>query len=108
MKQLDFPVRIIIPPMRPLQNEHHGTNACNDADSRPPLRTGVHRMSLAAPLDAHARSQVPTGLLARLYPHLMGARHGDAMEVLARADRGPWPPRPPFHDRLQGLGAMGR
>ena len=27
--------------MRRLHDEHHGTNACNDADSCPPLRTGV-------------------------------------------------------------------
>src|SRR5262245_44382852 len=32
--------------MRPLQNEHHGTKACNDSDSRPTLRTRVHRISL--------------------------------------------------------------
>ena len=34
-EEVDFPIRIIIPPMRPLQNEHHGTKACNDAD--PPV-----------------------------------------------------------------------
>jgi len=50
MKQLDFPVRIIIPHIRPLQNEHHGTKACNDADSRRTLRTSVHRIYLAASL----------------------------------------------------------
>ena len=59
MNKLDFSVRIIIPYMRSLQNEHRGTNACNDTDSRPTLRTGVHRIYLAAPLDAQARSQVP-------------------------------------------------
>jgi hypothetical protein len=46
MKQLDFPVCIIIPHMRPLQNEHHDTKACNDADSRPTLRTRVQRIYL--------------------------------------------------------------
>jgi hypothetical protein len=38
--------------MRPLHDEHHGTKACNHAHSHPTLRTGVHRISLAAPLDA--------------------------------------------------------
>src|SRR5262245_46480945 len=75
MKQLDFPVRIIIPHMRPLQNEHHGTKACNDADSCPTLRIGVHRIYLAASLDAQARSQVQTGLLPGLSPHLMAPCH---------------------------------
>ena len=62
MKQLDFLVRIIIPHMRPLQNEHHSTTACNDADSRPTLRHGVHHISLPAPLDAQAGAEVHTGL----------------------------------------------
>jgi transposase len=48
MKQFDFPVCIAIPHMRPLHDEHHGTKACNDADSRPTLRNGVHRMYFPA------------------------------------------------------------
>src|SRR5919108_3162021 len=49
--------------MRPLHHEHHGTTACNDVDSRPTFRTGVHRIYLAVPLDAQARTEVQTGLL---------------------------------------------
>src|SRR5215510_4507600 len=52
MKQLEFTVLIITPPLRPLHHEHHGTTACNDVDSRPTFRTGVHRIYLAAPLKA--------------------------------------------------------
>jgi transposase len=48
MKQFDFPVCIAIPHMRPLHDEHHGTKACNDADSRPTLRNGVHHMYFPA------------------------------------------------------------
>ena len=47
--------------MRRLHDEHHGTKACNDADSRPTLRTGVRGIYLAAPLDAQARSKVQLG-----------------------------------------------
>jgi hypothetical protein len=49
--------------MKLLHDEHHGTKACNDADSRPTLRTGVRDIYLAAPLDAEARAKVHTGLL---------------------------------------------
>jgi hypothetical protein len=66
MKQLDFPVCIIIPHMRLSQNEHHDTKAYNDADSRPTLRTRVQRIYLATPLDAQAWTEVHTGLLSRL------------------------------------------
>src|SRR5262245_40492112 len=38
----------------------------------------------------------------------MGALHGDAMEVLARADRCAGQTRHPLHDHLQGLCEMGR
>src|SRR4030095_4934044 len=57
---------IAILPMRPLPDEHHGTTACNDTNSCPTLRTGFHRIYLAAPLDAQARAKVQTGLLPRL------------------------------------------
>ena len=42
MKQLDFSVCIIIPYMRSLQNEYHGTTGCNDTDSRPTPRAAVY------------------------------------------------------------------
>src|SRR5215475_14218350 len=75
--------------MRPLHDEHHSTTACNDADSRPTLRTGVRGIYLATPLDAEARAKVQTGLLSCLQPHPLGALHRDAMEVFARwADDG--------------------
>jgi hypothetical protein len=66
MKQYDFPMRITLLHMRPLYHEHHGTKAGNDANARPTLRTRVHRISLTAPLDAEARTEVHTGLLSRL------------------------------------------
>src|SRR2546425_807530 len=47
---------------RPLRDEHNSSTACNDADPCPTLRTGVHRIYLAAPLDAQARTAVQTGL----------------------------------------------
>src|SRR5215472_18322233 len=49
--------------MRRLHDEHHGTTACNDADSRPTLRTGVRGISLTPPLDAQAGTEVQIGLL---------------------------------------------
>ncbi len=77
MKQLDSPVRINVLHMRPLPDEHTGTKACNDADSRPTLRHGVHHISLPAPLDAQAWAEVQTGLSSCLQSHLVGALHGD-------------------------------
>src|SRR6266567_9046047 len=94
--------------MRPLHDEHHGTKACNDTDSCPTLRTRVRGIYLAAPLDAQARSKVQTGLLSRLQPHLMGALHRDAMEVLARAERRQRDTGHSLHDRVQSLCQMGR
>src|SRR5215472_12442008 len=69
--------------MRRLHDEHHGTKACNDADSCPTLRTGVRGISLTAPLDAQARTEVQIGLLPRLQPHFAGALYRDTVEVLA-------------------------
>ena len=43
--------------MRRLHDEHHGTKACNDADSCPPLRTGVRGIYFTAPLDAQSYCQ---------------------------------------------------
>jgi len=71
--------------MRRLHDEHHGTTACNDADSCPTLRTGVRGISLTAPLDAQAGTEVQIGLLPRLQPHVAGALYGDAVEVLAHS-----------------------
>src|SRR5439155_26786101 len=96
-----------IPPMRPLPDEHHGTKACNDADSCPDVRTRVRGIYLTAPLDAQARAKVQTGLLPRLQPHLMGALHRDAVEVFARAARRPGQAGHSLHDRLQSFCQMG-
>jgi hypothetical protein len=80
--------------MRPLQDEHHGTTACNDADSCPTLRTGVRGIYLPAPLDAQAGAEVHTGLSWRLQSHLMSPLHGDAVEGPTRAERPPPGSRP--------------
>jgi hypothetical protein len=55
-----------------------------------------------------ARSQVQTGLLPRLQPHLVGALHRDAVEVFARAARRPGQAGHSLHDRVQSLCQMGR
>ena len=47
--------------MRSLSDEYTGTQACNDADSRPTLRTGVHGISLPAPLHAQAGPKCKIG-----------------------------------------------
>ena len=105
MERIDSLVHGNILHMRPLRDEHNGSTACTDADPRPTLRNRVHRIYLAAPLDAQARSKVQTGLLSRLSPHLVGALHGDAMEVRARAERRPGQVSHPLYDRLQSLSA---
>src|SRR5215510_7898909 len=71
--------------MRRLHDEHHGTTACNDADSCPALGTGVRGIYLTAPLDTQAGTEVQIGLLPRLQPHFAGALYGDAVEVLAHS-----------------------
>src|SRR5215813_11570061 len=73
MKQCDFSMRITLLHMRPLYHEHHGTNACNDADPCATLRAGVRGISLTAPLDAQARAKVQTGLRSYWIP---GSWHG--------------------------------
>ena len=94
--------------MRRLHDEHHGTKACNDADSRPTLRTGVRGISLTPPLDAQARPEVQIGLIPRLQPHFAGALYGDAVEMLARADRRSWDTGHSLYNRVQSLCEMGR
>src|SRR5215471_20314170 len=94
-------------PMRPLHEEHHGTNACNDADSCPAVRTRVRGIYLTAPLDAQAGTKVQIGLLPRLQPHFAGALYGDAVEVLAYSKRHPRQAGHSLHDRLQSLCEMG-
>src|SRR5262249_1022096 len=102
------PAHLTIAPMRRLHDEHHGTKACNDADSRPTLRTGVRGISLTPPLDAQAGTEVHIGLLPRLHPHFAGAVYGDAVEMLARADRRSWDTGHSLYNRVQSLCAMGR
>ena len=76
--------------MRLLHDEHHGTKACNDADSCAIVRNRVHRIYLAAPLHAQARSKVQTGLLSRLSSHPLGVIHHDVIKffVLTKDTRG--------------------
>jgi hypothetical protein len=66
MEKFDSPGRGNILHMRSLRDEHNGSKAYNDADPRPTLRTGVHRIYLAAPLDAEAWTEVQIGLSWRL------------------------------------------
>ena len=65
--------------------------------------TEFTRIYLAAPLHAQAWTQVQTRLSSRLQPHLMGALHRHAMEVLARAHRSRRQGGHPLHHRLQSL-----
>src|SRR4029453_5253170 len=106
MKQFDFPVLIAISQMRSLPDEYNGSKACNDADPCATVRQRVHRISLPAPLDAQARAEVHTGLSSRLSPHAVAPLHGDAVEVLARADRLQWETAHALHDRIQSLYEM--
>jgi hypothetical protein len=48
MQQCDFPVRIPMPQMRPLHDEHHGTKARNDANSQipPDLAVKLHAIDI--------------------------------------------------------------
>src|SRR5262249_38594275 len=93
--------------MRSFRDEHNGSTACNDADPCPTLRTGVRGISLPAPLDAQAGTEVQTGLLSRLSPHPVGALYGDAMEVPARAERAQRETGHSRYDRVQSLCQMG-
>src|SRR2546426_10471978 len=108
MKPCDSPGRGNMLHMRPLRDEYHGRNACNDAEPCPTLRNRVHRMSLPTPLHAHTWAAVQTGRLSRLSPDLVGALHGDAVEVCARAARPAWETGDTRHDGLQSLREMGR
>src|SRR4029450_4760282 len=69
--------------MRSLPDKYTGTQACNDADSRPTLRAGGHGISLPAPLHAQAGTAVQNRLSSCLASHLVGPVYGYAMEVLA-------------------------
>jgi hypothetical protein len=44
--------------IRPLHDEYNGTKICNDANSRATVRKRIHRIYLAAPLDAQAGAKV--------------------------------------------------
>ena len=90
VKPLDPPVPLTIPHMTPLHHEHPGTTACNDADSRAMVRTRVHRLARAAPVEAQARAEGPTGLASPLESHPLGPRYWQAVAVLPHAARRPW------------------
>jgi hypothetical protein len=104
---MDAPVRIHRLYLRPLREEDNGSNACHNADARPTLRHGGHRMSLPAPLDAPAGSAGHLGLSASLAPPLLGAVYRDAMAGVASAERWPRPASDPRHPCLSRLGQMG-
>src|SRR5882672_6549306 len=108
MKQCDFPVRSAIPQMRPFPDEYNSSKACNDADPCTTVRQRVHRLYLAVPLDAQAGAAVHTGLSPGLSPDLVGALHGDAVEVSACANRHVWETGHSLYDHLQSLCQMGR
>jgi len=108
MKQFGFSVRIIIPHMRPLQNEHSSTKACNDADSRPTLRTGVHRMYLAAPLDAQALAKVANWAITVFNLILWVFYTGMQWKCLPVPTDTQGKPCHPLHDHLQSLCQMDR
>ena len=56
----------------------------HDTDSRrATLGAGVHRIYLPAPVDAHARAEMQTGLSPRLQSDSVGPLYGYAMEVHA-------------------------
>jgi hypothetical protein len=84
------------------------TKACNDADVCPPRCSRVRGMSLAAPLDAQARSKMHIGLLPDFSPHPLGALHRDAVEVFARAARRPGQAGHPRYDRRHSLCDVGQ
>ena len=86
--------------MRPIHHARSASKTSNDADSCPTLRLGVRAISLAAPLDAQAGTQVQTGLSLCLQPHLGAAVHGDVMEGLTRAERRPGQAGYPLHNGL--------
>jgi len=89
--------------IRPLHDEHNGTKICNDANSRATVRKRIHRIYLAAPLDAHAWAEVHTGLPSRLSPHLVDLLHRDVVAVHPRAERPQWETCYALHDCLQSL-----
>src|SRR5262245_1487941 len=107
MQQFDFPVRSVLPHMRPFPDGENSRKACNDADPCPTVRQRVHRVYLAIPLDAQAGPEVQTRLSPRLQSHLMGALHGNAVEVPTCADRLPWETGYSLYDGLQSLCQMG-
>jgi hypothetical protein len=75
--------------MRSFPDEYNSSKACHNADPCATVRQRVRRIYLTAPLDAQARAEVHTGLSSRLEPHSVAPLHGDAVEVLPRADRLP-------------------
>ena len=88
-------------------DEQYDKKPCHDADSRATLRAGVPRIYLPAPLDAHARAEMQTGLSPRLQSDLVGPLYGHAMEVHASAQSDRRDRPDPLHDNLQGVREMG-
>src|SRR5216683_653966 len=61
MEQLDSQMRIHILYKRFLRDEHNGSKARNDANPRPTLRNGVHRIYLAAAAVHSLIQPLPSG-----------------------------------------------
>src|ERR1700752_3167695 len=65
-------------PTSPLHHAHTGQKPRTHAHSRPTFCHRVSSIYLAAPLEAHARTQMHTRLSSPLQPHCMGPLHGHA------------------------------
>src|ERR1700760_928734 len=85
---------------KPLPDEPNDRKPHRNADSRPTLRAGVHRIYLPAPLDAQARGEMQTRLSPGLQSDSVGALYGYAMEVPAGAPGRRRDRRYPLHDHL--------
>jgi hypothetical protein len=108
MKSFASPGPITLPLIRLWPKEHNSPHACHAAEAGPTFRQRVHRLALAPPGDAPARSTVPMGLLARLYFPRVGPGYGQAMAGLPHTARRPGAAAHALHNALQSLGHMGR
>ncbi len=92
---------------KPFPDEQYDKNPRHDTDSRATLRAGVRRIYLPAPLDAHARAEVQTGLSSRFQSDLVGPLYRNAMEMHANTQSERWDRPDSLHDDLQGVREMG-
>ena len=82
------------------RDEQYDKTPHHDTDSRATVRAGVHHIYLPAPLDAHAWTEVQTGLPPRLQSDPVGPLYGYAMEVHASPQSERWDRADPLHDHL--------